>query len=180
MSPRCATALLVALALAFVACHRRDPMPTPERWTAPSASADTQPRAPETQPPAPVAPYPLGLSCDPKARPPLPEGAPDAAVTDCGRAGRVSVVTAPGSAVRLPDARGYKRKHGLDESTVYVEGSRVWIDEECMACRVPTRHVFIGDLTAMTDEQITRFQVSLGLPPTPLLTDADAWRKALG
>jgi hypothetical protein len=96
----------------------------------------------------------------------------------CGRAGRVSVVTFYGR-VTLPDVRGVKRK-ALDESTVYVEGSRVWIDALCIACRTPTRHVVVGDLTAMTDEQIGRLQTFAGLPPAPLLTNAEAWRKALG
>jgi hypothetical protein len=90
------------------------------------------------------------------------------------------VVTFSRRAVTLPDVHGYKRAAGLDDATVYVEGSRVWIDEVCIACRTPARHVSIGDLTAMTDEQIAKFQAAAGLPATPLLTNAEAWLKALG
>jgi hypothetical protein len=92
----------------------------------------------------------------------------------------VSSVTFFAGAVPVPRVPARTLHTGGISSTVYIDGPRVWIDTVCLLCRADTRQLSIADLALVTDEQLALLQAAAGLPSTPLLTDADAWKRALG
>src|SRR5579871_1282218 len=146
--------------LALLSCRRTEQV-VPERWSPPTPSAEPRP---ETPSPSHRGPFTLGQPCDAARRQPPPgppalvptpptaqpavglPGAPpsrEPAVPEpdeqCGRRDLVSVVVLSASRdLPSPPGAPIKRRGLLYESTVYLDGSRVWIDETCIICRVTT------------------------------------------
>ncbi|MEZ4227220.1 MAG: hypothetical protein R3B13_40145 [Polyangiaceae bacterium] len=61
--------------------------------------------------------------------------------------------------------------------TVALEGERLWIQAvSCGACRRIMGHAFVGLLPRLTEKQLQSVQQRIGIPETPVLSNADQWR----
>ncbi|MFO0677104.1 MAG: hypothetical protein U0169_11245 [Polyangiaceae bacterium] len=133
---------------------------------------------------------PVGTPC-PKDR---PDGGPLAAAMECGKDGKVSRVlgggtgtlaaTFPGATLIAVERPFDGATHGVDmygagTARVMFEGERVWLEEDCMVCRISNRQVTLVALDLATDPQIDALQARLRLPKSPRLTTVASWRSAL-
>jgi hypothetical protein len=126
----------------------------------------------------------LGALC-----PAPPSGGRHEEVVLCGGDGRVAGIWAPVDVLHgiPPEAAEILRDEPLDRSDgrgrslrVGKRGSRIYVKRvTCRSCRRILGWAFAGDLEALTDGDLARAQVRMGLPATPLLRTAEAWQRAL-
>lgn len=156
-------------ASAAPAMQQQQPEPPPQR-----VQPRKEQKLPDDQgPPAPPKPA-IGAPCT--------TGTPG-----CGRNGTIAVVV---------DRRHSRRWHAPNEpckveqtrpavSTINatfacVEDNHLIVSSVCMVCRMADAGESLeGVVSEMTDEQLLEAQQIAGLPPAPILSTQDAWKKAI-
>jgi hypothetical protein len=91
---------------------------------------------------------------------------------DFGGEGARGLPSMPAGSARLEGVYG-------SPARVFVGGDRLWVATTCGPCRVPSEELWIVDLPLAVDEDLARLQSTLGLPESPVLRTAAAWRKAV-
>ncbi|MCC6999754.1 MAG: hypothetical protein IT370_34445 [Deltaproteobacteria bacterium] len=130
---------------------------------------------------APAAPAPgtpvLALAPSPLAA---------AHCVDSGASCGLSLATSrwpPSDAISLPVARSLPSMMHLRRQLVGVAlaGDEIFVTvDHCPQCAAVRRFTTVADVSAVSDEHLTRLQTWMGLPATPLLRSGAAWRQAFG
>ncbi|MBI3203481.1 MAG: hypothetical protein HYZ29_18225 [Myxococcales bacterium] len=118
---------------------------------------------------------------------PCPKPAKSSRTVLCNASGRVTGIWAPvdtvdgtppagAQVIRDEPRRDFAPGRSL---TVALEGERIWVRlVSCGACRRVMGWAFVGDLSLLSDEQLDSLQERVGLPASPRLGTAAAWRAA--
>ncbi len=90
-------------------------------------------------------------------------------------------VPAPSATPLISMPEGTARVKGPQgaPARVFLDGERLWVAVGCLPCRVASEELWVVELPLADDADLTRIQLSLGLPRSPVLRAARAWQEVI-